>query len=126
MHLAGDRTPERLREAREEIGFDSVTNYVLLPYWKGKFLQDYSATAERRAGRMGRDRNRGPDSVRPGRSPGWDSSPRAADFGAEKPRKYPGGRSWIASKPDLFREALRARSSAGSSRLVRASRVVFV
>jgi hypothetical protein len=30
------------------IGFDAVTNYVLLPEWKGEFLQDFDACVERR------------------------------------------------------------------------------
>ena len=27
------------------VGFDSVTNYVLLPYWRGPDLQDYAEVA---------------------------------------------------------------------------------
>ncbi len=42
----------------------------------------------------------------PSVSPGWDASPRAADFGAEKEHKYPWSPVVTGETPDLFHEAL--------------------
>ncbi len=43
----------------------------------------------------------------PSIAPGWDASARAADFGEERPRKYPWSPVVTGEHPDLFREALR-------------------
>ena len=40
-------------------------------------------------------------------SPGWDASPRGADFGAEKPRKYPWWPVVVGEEPGRFQAALR-------------------
>jgi hypothetical protein len=42
----------------------------------------------------------------PSVSPGWDASPRAADFGDERPRKYPWSPVVTGEHPTLFGEAL--------------------
>ncbi len=49
MHLAAIEPARDVIERVAEVGFDSVTHYVLLPYWKGPFQQEYAATAARRA-----------------------------------------------------------------------------
>ena len=43
----------------------------------------------------------------PSVTPGWDASPRAADFGAERPRKYPWSPVVTGEQPAKFHEALR-------------------
>jgi hypothetical protein len=40
-------------------------------------------------------------------SPGWDASPRGADFGPARPDKYPWSPVVTGEHPDLFREAVR-------------------
>jgi hypothetical protein len=106
LHLAAvDPAPgyvERVREA----GFDSVTHYVHLPYWKGPFLQDYADCAARRANEWSVTRDLSGLPFFPSVSPGWDASPRGADFGAEKPRKYPWWPVVTGEHPERFREAL--------------------
>ena len=51
LHLAAIDPAEEVVGDLARIGFDSVTHYVLLPYWKGPFQQDYreraSISAER-------------------------------------------------------------------------------
>ena len=52
----------------------------------------------------------------PSVSPGWDASPRAADFGTERPGKYPWSPVVVGEHPARFQEALaRAVRSAGLS-----------
>ena len=43
----------------------------------------------------------------PSVAPGWDASPRAADFGKTRPDRYPWSPVVTGEHPDLFREALR-------------------
>ena len=50
LHLAAVEPNARSLPVVGEVGFDSVTHYVLLPDWKGPLLQDYKEYAERRAG----------------------------------------------------------------------------
>ena len=116
MHLAAVEPAPGYAERVRDIGFDSVTNYVLLPYWKGPFLQDYARTAERRAGEWAGIARAAGLPYHPSVSPGWDASPRGADFGKEKPKKYPWWPVVTGEHPDLFREALsRAVRFAGDS-----------
>ena len=42
----------------------------------------------------------------PAVSPGWDASPRGADFGPERPRKYPWWPIVTGEHPDRFRAAV--------------------
>ena len=49
LHLAAVDPSAAVIGRIRELGFDSVTHYVLLPEWKGPFLQDYDACARRRA-----------------------------------------------------------------------------
>ena len=107
LHLVAiDPAPGYLEQARA-VGFDAVTHYVLLPYWRGPSLQDYAESALARADEWdGYARNSGlPYS--PAVSPGWDASPRAADFGRERPGKYPWSPVVTGEHPALFQEALR-------------------
>jgi hypothetical protein len=107
LHLAAvDPAPKELERVRE-VGFDSVTHYVLLPRWKGEFVQDYApVAAERSRAWAGYARAAGLP-YHPSVSPGWDASPRAWDFGEERPRKYPWWPVVVGEHPDRFAEALR-------------------
>ena len=39
-------------------------------------------------------------------SPGWDASPRGADYGPEKPNKYPWWPVVVGEHPELFGQAM--------------------
>jgi hypothetical protein len=106
LHLAAIEPNCEVIGRVAEVGFDSVTNYVLLPEWKGRFQQDYAEAAARRAVEWSEIARQAALPYFPSVSPGWDASPRAADFGAEKPRKYPWWPVVVGERPDLFREAL--------------------
>jgi hypothetical protein len=89
LHLAAiDPNAEVIGELAG-LGFDSVTHYVLLPEWRGPKLQDYDACARARAAQWADYAARSGLPYMPSVAPGWDASPRAADFGAERPHKYP-------------------------------------
>jgi hypothetical protein len=110
LFLAAIEPASDLLPKVKELGFDAVTHYVFLPEWKGELLQDYQTMAVARARQW-------PDFSRisglpyfPSVSPGWDASPRGADFGAERPRKYPWSPVVIGEHPKKFGEAFsRAR-----------------
>ena len=106
MHLAAiEPAADELGKVRD-VGFDSVTNYVLLPYWKGPFLQDYAELASRRAEEWPKIAEASGLPYVPSVSPGWDASPRGADFGAARPDKYPWSPVVVGEHPSLFRDAL--------------------
>jgi hypothetical protein len=90
-----------------ELGFDAVTHYVSLPRWKGEFLQDYAVEAAARAVEWESWSRRSGLPYFPSVSPGWDASPRGADFGPERPNKYPWSPIITGEHPDHFRVALR-------------------
>ena len=116
LHLAAVEPAAELIGHAREVGFDSVTNYVLLPYWKGPYLQDYVATAARRAGEWAQIARAAGLPYSPSVSPGWDATPRGADFGPERPDRYPWWPIVVGEHPDHFREALsRALAYAGDS-----------
>ncbi len=125
LHLAAiDPAPEIIGKIKE-MGFDSVTHYVLLPEWKGPFLQDYETCALQRASEWpGFSRSSGLPYM-PSIAPGWDASPRAADFGKERPAKYPWSPVVTGESPQLFQEAAeRALRFAGNNTL--GESIVFV
>jgi hypothetical protein len=106
MHLAAIEPSCEVIEEVRAIGFDSVTNYVFLPVWKGPHLQDYAETAARRAAAWdGLARASGLPYM-PSVSPGWDATPRGADFGPARPDKYPWSPVVVGEHPDRFRVAL--------------------
>ena len=107
LHLGAiDPAPQVIGDVRA-LGFDSVTHYVLLPEWRGELLQDYEACARRRAGEWGEYARRAGLPYFPSIAPGWDASPRAADFGPQRPRKYPWSPVVVGEHPDRFHQALR-------------------
>jgi len=91
-------------------GFDSVTHYVHLPDWKGPLLQDYEERAIARASEWPSLESRSALPYHPSVAPGWDASPRGADFGPTRPDRYPWSPVVIGEHPDRFREAV-ARAS---------------
>ncbi len=106
LHLAAIEPSHELIGAVKSVGFDSVTNYVLLPEWKGEFLQDYDACATKRAAEWPEIARRAGLPYHPSVSPGWDATPRGADFGARRPDKYPWWPVVTGEHPDRFREAV--------------------
>lgn len=106
LHLAAIDPAEKVIGDVRELGFDSVTHYVLLPEWRGELLQDYDACARRRADQWDGYAARSGLPYMPSIAPGWDASPRAADFGAERPGKYPWSPVVTGEHPDRFHEAL--------------------
>ena len=123
LHLAAIEPNHEVIGDVKSLGFDSVTNYVLLPEWTGELLQDYDTCARRRAAQWPAIAARAGLPYHPSVTPGWDASPRAADFGAERPRKYPWSPVVVGEHPDRFREAVAravayARTSAPDDQLV--------
>ncbi len=108
-----------------EVGFDSVTNYVLLPDWKGPFLQDYADEAAKRAATWPELARASGLPYMPSVSPGWDASPRGADFGNARPTKYPWWPVVVGEHPELFRAAL-SRALRFSAEHGRADDLVFI
>jgi hypothetical protein len=117
MHLAAiEPQPDLLGEVAA-LGFDSVTNYVLLPYWRGPFLQDYDEVARRRAGEWAAIAAAARLPYMPSVAPGWDASPRGADFGPRRPDKYPWSPVVVGEHPRRFAEAVgRASEYAAGNR----------
>lgn len=107
LHLAAIDPAADVIGDLAELGFDSVTHYVLLPEWKGARLQDYAACALERAAEWHGFHERSGLPYMPSVTPGWDASPRAADFGPERPRKYPWSPVVTGESPTRFHEALR-------------------
>ena len=106
VHLAAIEPSAEVVGAVRDVGFDSVTHYVLLPEWRGPFLQDYATCAARRAGEWaGVARAAGLPYV-PSVATGGDASPRGADFGRGRPDKYPWSPVVVGEHPEHFAEAL--------------------
>lgn len=106
LHLAAIDPSEQVIGSLVELGFDSVTHYVFLPEWKGPKLQDYDEMARLRAGQWASFGARSGLPYMPSVAPGWDASPRAADFGKERPGKYPWSPVVVGEHPKLFHEAM--------------------
>jgi hypothetical protein len=106
LHLASIEPNAEVIGSVRAVGFDSVTHYVLLPDWKGPMLQDYAERARVRAAEWGGFARASGLPYMPAIATGWDASPRGADFGAEKPRKYPWWPVVTGEHPERFHEAL--------------------
>ena len=109
LHLAAIEPAAHVVGDVREVGFDSVTNYVLLPDWKGDFVQDYATRAAVRADEWPAIAAAAALPYHPAVAPGWDASPRAADFGQlgpERPRKYPWSPVITGESPAAFQVAL--------------------
>ncbi len=113
LHLAAiDPQPEVIGDL-VRVGFDSVTHYVLLPEWKGEFLQDYANCVARRVQQWPSFAAQSGLVYHPSVAPGWDASPRGADFGSARPDKYPWSPVVVGEHPDEFRAAVRRACSFG-------------
>jgi hypothetical protein len=106
LHLAAIEPAEDVIDDVRALGFDSVTNYVFLPAWKGPFQQDYAESAAARAQQWPVIAARAGLPYHPSVSPGWDASPRGADFGPARPDKYPWHPIIVGEHPDQFARAL--------------------
>jgi len=106
LHLAAIEPGSDVIGELRAIGFDSVTNYVLLPDWKGAFLQDYVERANECARAWPRIAEASQLPYMPSVSPGWDASPRGADFGLARPTKYPWWPVVVGESPQAFGVAL--------------------
>lgn len=100
-----DPAPEVIGQVAA-LGFSSVTHYVLLPYWRGPSLQPYEETAAARAAEWPSYAEASGLPYFPSVSPGWDASPRGADFGERRPDKYPWSPVVTGETPELFQAAL--------------------
>jgi hypothetical protein len=108
LHLAAIDPIPAFRPALKELGFDSVCHYVFLPEWKGPAEQDFSACAQARAAEWPVYRSETGLPYYPSVSPGWDATPRAADYGKERPRRYPWSPVVTGSEPVAFERFVRA------------------
>lgn len=106
LHLAAIEPNAAMLPHVKRVGFDSVTHYVFLPDWKGPRLQDYREYAELRSGQWAGFAESSGLPYMPSVSPGWDASPRAADFGETRPDRYPWSPVITGEHPDHFRAAL--------------------
>lgn len=106
VYLAAIEPNEDMIGEVRELGFDAVTNYVLLPDWKGEFLQDYAERVAIRAAQWPQIAERAQLPYHPAVTPGWDASPRGADFGPTRPNKYPWWPIVTGESPDQFRAAV--------------------
>jgi len=106
LHLAAIEPNAATLPLVADVGFDSVTHYVLLPDWRGPFEQDYREYAARRAGEWRHFAAASGLPYMPSVAPGWDASPRGADFGAARPDKYPWSPVVTGEHPELFAAAL--------------------
>lgn len=117
LHLAAIEPGPHVIDDVRAIGFDSVTNYVFLPDWRGPFLQDYRERHALRVAQWPAIGARASLPYMPSVTPGWDASPRAADFGATgavRPDKYPWHPVVVGEHPDHFGAAVRDALAVGS------------
>lgn len=108
LHLAAIDPAAHVIGHVKDVGFDSVTHYVLLPEWKGPNLQDYRACSLKRAGEWANYAALSGLPYMPAIAPGWDASPRGADFGPLRPDKYPWSPVVTGEHPKLFCDAVQA------------------
>jgi hypothetical protein len=107
LHLAAVDPLAEDRPILSFLGFDSVTHYVFLPEWKGPWQQDYAAAAAHKAGLWPIFARESGLPYCPSVSPGWDATPRAVQYGGEKPRRYPWWPIVTGTSPALFQQAVR-------------------
>ncbi|MCP4678929.1 MAG: hypothetical protein GY854_26260 [Deltaproteobacteria bacterium] len=107
LHLAAIDPIDEFRKKLHLLDFDSATNYVLLPEWKGALLQDYLEMADKRATEWEKLAQGAHVPYFPSVSPGWDASPRALDYGKEKPKRYPWSPVVTERSPELFGDHLK-------------------
>ena len=125
LHLAAIDPSAEVIGSLAAVGFDSVTHYVFLPRWKGPVLQDYRECAEQRAREWPSFAERSGLPYMPSVSPGWDATPRGADFGPRRPDRYPWAPVVTGEHPEHFQHLLEdALHYASQGRVAEA--IVFV
>lgn len=107
LHLAAIEPNRESIGSLADLGFDSVTHYVLLPDWRGPQIQDYDARAELSAAKWPDFAERSGLPYMPSVATSWDASPRAADFGPARPDQYPWSPVLVNATPAGFERALR-------------------
>ena len=108
LHLMALNPAPSLIPDLRRIGFDSASHYVLLPEWKGEYLQDYGSLASRRRAEWpGLLREAGIPYF-PSVSPGWDATPRGVMHGGRQVKRYPWWPVVVGSGPERFRDFLAA------------------
>ncbi|MDJ0761533.1 MAG: glycoside hydrolase family 99-like domain-containing protein [Myxococcota bacterium] len=125
LHLAAIDPIPQFRPVLQKIGFDSVTHYVLLPEWKGPRIQDFEQAARARAGQWPHMTQATRLPYFPAVSPGWDATPRAVDYGKEKPKRYPWSPIVVGQSPAKFAQFLKG-AVRFSARENPASPMVFI
>lgn len=83
-------------------GFNSISHYVWLPDWKGKYKQDYGKLIEIRSSEWKGFADKSGLTYFPSVSPGWDATPRASIKGYHKPERYPWWPVVVNEDPKLF------------------------
>ncbi|GJQ60901.1 MAG: hypothetical protein D8M57_15375 [Candidatus Scalindua sp. AMX11] len=102
LHLmALNPAPSMIGEFKK-VGFDSVSHYVWLPDWKGSYRQDYGELIEKRCREWEGFAVESQLPYFPSVSPGWDATPRAAEYGNERPKRYPWWPVVVGEHPSLF------------------------
>ena len=108
LHLmALNPAPSLLPELRR-IGFDSASHYVLLPEWKGEYLQDYGRLASRRTAEWPAFLQEAGLPYFPSVSPGWDATPRGVMHGGRRVKRYPWWPVVVGGRPERFQKFLAA------------------
>ncbi len=109
LHLMALNPAPRLMGDLGRIGFDSASHYVLLPEWKGEYLQDYRLLTSRRQSEWEGLLRSARIPYFPSVSPGWDATPRGAlHGGGRRVRRYPWWPVVVGGGPARFRDFLAA------------------
>ncbi|MBM4053200.1 MAG: hypothetical protein FJ264_00710 [Planctomycetes bacterium] len=106
LHLMAINPSVAMIREFKKAGFDSVSHYVWLPEWKGKYLQDYGELTDMRSSEWHSFAEMSDLAYYPSVSPGWDASPRGEIHGQQKPFRYPWWPIVVNEHPKLFSEFL--------------------
>ena len=129
LHLAAIDPNDDVVGQLAGAGFDSVTHYVPLAR-AGRALpagldEERAALRAPASGRWWQRARSFP--YHPSVAPGWDASPRGADFGDSRPDRYPWSPVITGEHPDRFQAAVaRAAAYVRASGLSAEQQLVFV
>ncbi len=102
LHLMAINPASAMITDFKKAGFDSVSHYVWLPDWKGKYQQDYGELIKRRSNEWGAFTKESGLVYFPSVSPGWDATPRGAAHDSRRPQRYPWWPVVVGEDPALF------------------------
>lgn len=108
LHLMALNPAPGLIRRLGRIGFDSASHYVLLPEWKGEYLQEYRSLVSQRQSEWPGLLDDAGIPYFPSVSPGWDATPRGSLHGGRRIRRYPWWPVVVGGSPERFREFLTA------------------